>query len=113
MAKIRVGYSLTLNLGNFNNFKPEIMYELDTDFDLGMQLAACRDATKKALNVVSEEMEDVLEREDVKNFETTVENVKKAIVALEQRIDVVEDGQYSTQEMIYDVREQILDEVGG
>ena len=104
MSKVVVEMGLTLNQGNFNNFKPLIRYEVDTDENIDEQLEACRLATKQITTAVSDEMEQLLDREGMKNFETTTDALKKAMVVIEERITNVENSQVTLESDVDNMR---------
>ena len=90
MPKVTVTLGLTLNTGNFNNFKPEIGFEVDTDKDIEEQLKACIDATRQVTQTIASEMENLLDREGMKEFESTAAGMKKSLELLERRVGKIE-----------------------
>ena len=90
MPLVKVGIALTINTGDFNNFKPEIHFEVDTDKDIPEQIEACVEATREVTNAVVGEMENLLDREGMKEFESTVQGMKKSLSAVERRVGDME-----------------------
>ena len=90
MTIVKLGYDMTLNVGNFSNFKPSIELTIDTDGDVAEQIEAGREAIRLAQPVVSEELERILDIEDVKDYESLLIKHGASIEKLDKRLKSME-----------------------
>jgi len=87
---VKCGYALTVNTGNFNNFKPEVSFEIDTEKDVEAQLADAKGAIRAMLPVLSGEMENILDVEGMVEYQPLVESISKAQQEIETRLNNLE-----------------------
>ena len=88
--KVSLRYDLTLNTGNYNNFKPSLEFVVDTDLDIEEQILAGRSAMKALRSAVSEEMESILETEGMQGWESLLVKHDNALKNIETRLGKVE-----------------------
>ena len=91
MTKIAtLKYGMTLNTGNFNNFKPEVELSVDLEGDVDEQIAAGVEAIRKMQGALSEELERILESEGIQGYESLLIRNSEGINNLTSRMKIVE-----------------------
>ena len=88
--KVALRYDITLNTGNYNNFKPSIEFVVDTEQDIERQIEEGRNALGVLRPSVSQEMEKVLEEEGVKGWESLLVKHDRVLKGMEERINEIE-----------------------
>ena len=91
MAIIEIKQEVTLNTGNFNNYKPLVGIQIDTDKDIDVELELAIAAIKKAFTVVEDEVERQIGVTDLKNNESLSINNAKNIGILNDFVDGLEE----------------------
>ena len=86
MSLVRLSYGMTLNTGQFNNFKPDIELTIDTDKDIDEQIQAGRAAINRLAPALSEEMVNILETEGLTGYESLLIKQAAEIKNLKERL---------------------------
>ena len=90
MSEVKISMGLTVNTGNYNNFKPEISITVDTDKDVTEQINRAITASREVTAAVVSEMEFLLDKEGMKDYESSVAGIRKSFLALASRVDTLE-----------------------
>ena len=93
MTIVKLNYGITLNTGNFCNFRPEIELTVDTDKDIEEQIENGVQAIQAIQPKLSEEMERILETEGLTGYESilvkhgeSIKNLTSKVKNLEQMV---------------------------
>ena len=105
MATVTVGMGLTVNTGNFNNFKPDVSITVDTDKDVDKQIQDAVEATRKVTAAVSEEMGIILDEEGMKEYESSMAGLKKSLGEVTQRLTALESDSKHVDSVTYKLEE--------
>lgn len=90
MRTATLRYGMTLNTGNFNNFKPEIEITVDLEGDIDEQIAQGVQAIHAIQPKLSEEMERILETEGLTGYESMLVQHGASIKNLVSKVKTIE-----------------------
>ena len=90
MSLVKLNYGMTLNVGNYSNFKPELELTIDTDKDVQEQINAGVEAIRAIHPALEDEMARILETEGLSGYESVLVKNAQALKKLTERVKILE-----------------------